>query len=176
MKIKNYKIHNFYFIKLEPYSDNRGKFLRNYCLKEIEKKYSFKIKQCNLSINKKKGTLRGFHFQKSPSKESKIINIISGSIFNVVVDLRKKSPTYMKIISFKISSKQNKSFLVPEGCANAFLTLEDNTVIQYFMSDYFKKDSYSGFNYNDPSLNIKWPFKPKIISYRDKNLKFLNKL
>lgn len=176
MNLKQSKIKGFYFINLQPYVDSRGKFIRNYCLREIRKKKNFSIKQCNLSINKKKGTLRGFHFQKSPSIEQKIINVISGSIFNVLVDLREKSPSYKKKLTFKISAKQNKSFLVPEGCANAFLTLEDNTIIQYFMSDYFKAGVYSGFNYKEPSLNIKWPIKPKIISPKDRKLKFLNQI
>ena len=174
MNFTKSKIDGFYFIKLQPFKDKRGSFVRNFCFSEIKTKKNFVIKQCNLSINKKKGTLRGFHYQKNPSKESKIINIISGSIFNAVVDLRKKSPTYKKKITFTIKSNDKKSFLVPEGCANAFLTLEDNTVIQYFMSDFFKNDSYSGFNYKDPFLNIKWPFEPIIISKKDKNLNFLN--
>lgn len=170
MKFISSKISGLFFIKPNLFIDNRGSFRRNYCYQEFKKSgIDFKVKQSNISINKKKFTLRGFHYQKLPSKESKILTVISGEIFNVVIDLRKNSKTYLKHYSFRLSSNSCKSFLVPAGCANAFLTLKSNTIINYLMSDYFAENTYSGFKYNDKYFKIKWPHKPLVISDRDKN-------
>ena len=118
----------------------------------------------------KKGTFRGFHFQKTRNKDAKILTCIRGKALNVTIDLRKKSKTYLMIKKTFLSEKNKYSLLVPPGCANAFLTLESNTIIHYYMNDYYKKDTDTGIRYNDPIIKVKWPLKPKVIS--DKDLSF----
>ena len=92
-----------------------------------------------------------------------------GSIFHSAVDLRKDSKTFMQNFNIQLKSSDNYSLIIPPLCANAYLTLENNTVIHYYMGDFFEKNKYKGFRYNDPLFNINWPFKPKIINNRDKN-------
>jgi dTDP-4-dehydrorhamnose 3,5-epimerase len=172
MIFKKTKIDGCYKIIPKKNYDLRGSFHRSFCKNILKnKKINFDIKQCNLSINNKKYTLRGFHFENKPYKEDKIINVISGKIYNVTIDIRKKSKTYLQKNIITMSSKNGFLLLIPAGCANAFLTLEENTVINYFMSDYFtnKKNRYSGFTYDDPFFSINWPTKPKIISSKDKS-------
>lgn len=169
MKFKKTKIKGVYIIKNNPFSDARGSFTRLFCKEEIKKKIKFEIKQSNLSINKKKYTLRGFHYQIGKSSENKIIKCLKGKIFDIIVDLRKDSKTYKQFISVTLDDKNNKSIILPKGCANAFLTLVDETLVLYYTDRYYKKKLERGIRYNDPSFKFKWPMKPKIISLKDKN-------
>ena len=162
-------LHQVVLIKPELFIDERGLFRRHYCQNELTKYgIDFSVKQGNISENSKRLTMRGFHYQKTPSKESKIISCISGSIFNVMIDLRKDSPTFLKWQSFSMSETGRESLYIPVGCANALLTLEDNTKIHYYMNDFFSTESL-GFKYNDPLFDIPWPFTPEFISERDLN-------
>ena len=170
MIFEKQKIDGLFLIKPSPYEDNRGIFHRSYCDAELAKAgINFIVKQGNISENFKKHTLRGFHYQKQPSNESKIISCITGSLFNVVIDLRKNSETYHQSVALNISSYLKDSIHVPSGCANAFLTLEDNTIVHYYMGDSFNPNTYSGFRYDDPMFSVKWPFEPKVISEKDLN-------
>ena len=170
MKIEKLKFKGFYIFKPIVFKDNRGIFRRHLCQKTLRNKnIRINIVQGNVSESFKRGTLRGFHYKKSPSKEYKILSCLKGSIFHVAVDLRKKSKTFGKYFSIKLKADNFESLIIPPNCANAFLTLENNTLIHYYMGDYFEKSKYMGFRYNDPSFKIKWPFKPKIINYRDNN-------
>lgn len=163
-------IAGIYVIKPSIHGDNRGLFNRSLCLKELKKKdISFSVKQGNVSENYKKHTLRGFHYQEEPSQESKLLSCITGSIYNVVIDLRKNSRTYKKWISIEISANKRQSIYVAKGCANAFLTMAHNTIVHYYMGDFFKPESYKGFRYNDPKFKVEWPAKPKVISDKDMN-------
>jgi dTDP-4-dehydrorhamnose 3,5-epimerase len=131
--------------------------------------------QGNISENMKKGTLRGFHFQRNSTRDAKILTCIRGKILNVTIDLRKRSNSYLRIKKNILSDKNRLSLLVPAGCANAFITLENGTIIHYYMNDYYKKKTDSGIRYNDPIIKFKWPCKPKVISYRDLNFKDFKK-
>ena len=170
MKFIKQKIDGLFLIEHDVYEDSRGAFRRSFCLDELKKEdIKFEAKQGNISENKNKYTMRGFHYQKGSEKESKILSCLSGGIYNVVIDLRKNSLTYKKLFSIELNSFNRHSLLVPGGCANAFLTMEDNTIIHYYMGDYYNAKSYSGFRYNDPMFSVQWPFKPLIISDQDKN-------
>ena len=174
MKFKKFKIiKDLVLINNGSYKDNRGAFSRNFCIKKL-KKLNFRVVQGNLSFNNKKHTMRGFHYQKGKSSEKKILTPVQGSIFNVVIDLRKKSKSYLKFEKIILKSSHNESLYVPEGCANAYLTLENNTIIHYYMSNFYNKRSYSGFRYNDNYFKIRWPYKPKIISKKDNQYKDFN--
>ena len=170
MQIKKTKFKGLFIIKKKFFRDNRGFFYRDFCKNELSK-LNFNIKQINFSYNNKEFTLRGFHFQKSPYQEDKIISCISGEILNVSIDLRKNSKTYLKVFSKVITSKDNTSLLIPKGFANAYLTLKKNTKILYYMSEFYKPSYSSGIRYDDPFFDIKWPVKPKIISKKDKVIK-----
>jgi dTDP-4-dehydrorhamnose 3,5-epimerase len=146
-------------------SDNRGFFLK------IKKKN--KLYQNCFSYNKKKGTIRGIHYQKYPNYEKKIISCIKGAIFDVIVDLRKNSKTYLQYKKFKLSEKDNYSLIVPKGFGHGFQTLEKNTIIYYQISGKFIKKKQTGVLWNDRKIKIKWPLPARCISKRDKKFKKL---
>ena len=174
MKVIKLKIQDFFIIRFKKNFDTRGEFYRNFSSNVKINKKIFSLKQINFSKNLKKGTLRGFHYQDLPLTENKIITVVTGAIYNVTIDLRKKSKTFKKKIFLNIGDKDTFCIHVPAGCANAFLTLKDNTIVQYSMSEYFEKINQSklkGFKYNDPMFNVKFPFKPKIISKKDSTYK-----
>ncbi len=174
MKIIKTKFRNTFIIQHKKNFDTRGFFMRSFCDKELKKiDINFKIRQTNLSFNLKKLTLRGFHFQKSPNSEDKIISCLKGKLLLVLLDLNKKSPTYLNHIKIILSENLNKSVIVSKQCATAFLTLKSNTLVSYYMSTYYKKNKGYGINYKDPKLKIKWTKKPKVISKRDANFSFL---
>lgn len=171
MKFKKLKINGAFLIELEEFKDERGTFARQFCKNEFKEiGIDFDIKQCNISKNYKTGILRGLHYQKEPYPESKIVSCINGSCFDVIVDLRKNSPTYLKWESTELSGTNNKMIFIPPNCAHGFQTLEDNTVIYYQLGELFMKDFYDGVRWNDPKLGITLPECPnRIINERDKN-------
>ena len=171
MKFITQKINDLFLIIPDLHRDERGVFRRSFCKEIFEKNgVNFNSLQGNISENFNKHTLRGFHYQSSPSDESKIITCVTGALFNIVLDLRKKSKTYKQWSSLEIDSNKRQSIYVPAGCANAFLTLEDNTIVHYYMNDLYNPNTYKGIRYNDPSFSFKWPYEPKIISEKDLNL------
>ena len=174
MKFKRFKkIKDLTLINNESFKDDRGAFSRIFCLKEF-KKFKFNVAQGNLSFNEKKYTMRGFHYQKGMSSEKKILTPVKGKIFNIVIDLRKKSNSFLKYEKVILSSSNYQSLYVPEGCANAYLTLENDTIVHYYMGNFYNKNSYSGFRYNDKFFKIDWPFKPKVISQKDNEYEDFN--
>ena len=170
MKFNKTKISNIILITHNTFKDNRGEFSRLYC-KKIFKKLNFSPVQTNLSINSKKFTLRGFHYQIGRSSEKKLVTCVKGEIYNVVIDLRKNSKTYGKNVSFRLSEKKIQTVYVPKGFANAFLTLKDNTVVVYHTNNYYNFEKEKGIRFDDKFFRIKWPTKPKIISNKDKGYK-----
>lgn len=174
MKFIKLKINNQYLIVPKLFKDKRGIFNRSYCLETLKKKkLNFLAKQGNISENPYKGTLRGFHYQNN-SKDSKIISCISGKMLNITIDIRKNSYSYLSITKNVLSRNNKKSIFVPGGCANLFLTLENNTIIHYYMNALYKSKGDRGIRYNDPSFKIKFPIKPKVISLKDKSFKDFN--
>ena len=163
------KIKNQYLIKHNLFKDKRGAFRRSYCINNFKrKKINFSAKQGNISENRFRGTLRGFHYQNNRS-DSKLITCISGKILNVTIDVRKDSSSYLKITKNILSAKNKHSIFVPGGCANLFLTLENDTIIHYYMNNLYDATKDRGIRYNDSCFFIKWPIKPKIISSKDKS-------
>lgn len=170
MKFHKQKIKGVYLIEPEPFVDDRGVFRRHFDQKEFkDNSITTRIVQANVSENKYQYTLRGFHYQKYPYGEGKTLSCIKGAIFDIVVDVRPKSPTYLKWISFELDENNRKSIHIPPGCANAFLTLKDNCIIHYYCSQFYNSKAEKGIRYNDPLLNFKWPHKVVVISDKDKN-------
>jgi len=169
-KIKNLEIGTFKEIK-----DFRGSFSRLFCA-EIFKKKIKKINQINKSFSNKKYTLRGMHYQLSPFSEDKIVMCTRGKVFDVAVDLRKNSRTYGKWHSEILSEKNHKIFFIPKGFAHGFMTLEKNSEVLYFVSQFYNWEKECGTMYNDPILKIKWPAKPSSISKKDLSWKLMKKI
>ena len=134
----------------------------------------------NHSFNNLKGTIRGMHFQKEPHQEKKLVRCIKGSVFDVIIDLRKESETFLKYISIELSEKNKTMILIPENFAHGFQTLEDNTELLYHHTEFYNKEFEDGLLYNDPQLKITWPLPVTVISEKDKgytpiiNKKFSN--
>ena len=172
MKFVRQKIPGLFLIIPDLHEDERGIFRRSFCQSEFHAHgIEFEVKQGNISQNFKKHTMRGFHYQKAPSEEAKVISCVAGTIHNIVLDLRKESETYHQWQALRISAEDKESIFVPAGCANAFLTMADNTTVHYYMGDVFKPNSYRGIRYNDPKFAFEWPSEPKVISEKDLNLK-----
>lgn len=157
-------------IKLSPYKDDRGLFARVFCSKEFEE-HGLKKEyvQSNISTNNIKGTLRGIHFQKHPYEEVKLVRAFKGAIFDVVVDLRKNSKTYLSWFGAELSEANGLMMYVPEGCGHGYLSLTDNSLVHYMVSNYYHPGAESGFMYNDPLIKIDWPIPIKLISEKDNN-------
>ncbi len=171
MKFISQNISDHFLIISDLHHDERGVFRRSYCRDEFTQHgIDLDVMQGNISENYKKHTMRGFHYQLPPSNESKIISCITGALYNVVLDLRKISITYKQWVALEITSKMRESIYVPAGCANAFLTMEDNTIVHYYMGDSFSPNTYRGIRYNDPEFLVKWPCEPLVISEKDKYL------
>jgi|TARA_B100001093_G_C26514101_1_gene878809 dTDP-4-dehydrorhamnose 3,5-epimerase len=173
MKFKKLNIQDAFLIEPNKNYDLRGAFFRTFCEKELNSYgLDFKIKQCNLSYNKKKFTFRGLHYSTISHKENKILLVANGSIENYMIDLRKNSSTYLKKIRINLDSFKNNLIYVPTGCANGFLTLKKDTLIHYYMDNYYNKNKsvYKGIRYNDPLFKIKIKKTPSVISKKDQSL------
>ena len=161
-------ISGVYLIEPNCFKDERGVFRRHFCRNEFEVNgIECNVLQANVSENFHAYTLRGFHYQVEPFSEGKTLSCLSGEIYDVVVDLRKNSKTYMQWINFNLSDKNRFSIHIPPGCANAFLTLKDNCLIHYYCSESYNPDAERGIRFNDPSFNFVWPIQPRIISEKD---------
>lgn len=136
MKITPLKILGAYLIEADPFRDERGFFYRQFCLKEFGN-IGFEIKQCNVSRNVKKGILRGMHYQEKPYPEVKMVSCFEGAIYDVIVDLRKDSPTYTQWIGMELSEDNFKSVYIPEGIAHGFQTLTDKSMLYYQLGEFF---------------------------------------
>ena len=170
-KVNQVKLIKYFYSK-----DTRGDFSKIFS-KDIFYKLGFKNKvaQINISTNLKKGTIRGFHYQKKPRNDQKLIICNKGKIFDVAIDLRKKSKNFLKIYKFKLSEKKNNCLFIPKGFAHGFQSLTNNTQIIYIHSELYFKKLDSGINPFDKNLKFKWPIKVKNFSKRDSLLPIINK-
>ena len=152
----------------ERREDERGFFARTWCVHEFnEHGINPKVVQCNLSYNKKKGTLRGMHYQVVPHEEAKIVRCTMGGIHDVIIDLRPTSPTYKRYITVVLTAQNRRMLFIPEGLAHGFQTLEDHTEVFYQMSEVYATESARGVRWDDPTFGIQWPIDDRIISERD---------
>lgn len=164
------KLKGAFIIDLEKLEDQRGFFARSWCKKEFETRgLNPNLVQCNISFNKKAGTLRGMHYQAAPYEEAKLVRCTKGSIYDVIIDLRPDSSTNKKFFSITLSADNRKMIYIPEKFAHGFLTLEDDTEVFYQMSEFYAPEYAKGYRWNDRAFNILWPREVKVISERDKN-------
>ncbi len=152
------KLKGAFVIELEKLEDPRGFFARAFCQKEFkEHGLNPNIVQSNVSLNFKKGTMRGMHFQAAPYQEVKMIRCTRGAIFDVIIDLRKNSPTYKRWVSIELTEDNYKMLYIPEDFAHGYLTLKDKSEVIYFVTQFYQPNSQSGVRYNDPIFGIQWP-------------------
>lgn len=162
------KLKGAFVIEPELSEDERGFFARTFCRNEFET-YGLNpnLVQCNISFNRKKGTVRGMHYQVRPHEEDKLVRCTCGVIYDVIVDIRKDSPTRKRWISVELSAENRRMLYVPRGCAHGFQTLEDNCEVFYQMSEMYHSDLSRGVRWNDPAFSIRWPLRDPVISKRD---------
>jgi dTDP-4-dehydrorhamnose 3,5-epimerase len=168
MKIQDTFISGVKVIISEPFQDERGYFGRIFCREEL-KNISEKlvIEQMNLSMTRKKGTIRGMHFQNPPYTEIKIVRCIKGSIFDVAVDLRKDSPTFLQYYAEILTAENMKALVIPEGCAHGFQSLEDDIEMLYLHTNAYNKDSEGTIRYDEPKVSVQWKLPAENISAKD---------
>jgi len=175
MQFRETELDGVFIIDLEKIGDERGYFARTWCWDEFfNAGIETTFVQCNTSYNRFRGTLRGLHFQSPPSAEGKLIRCTRGRLFDVAVDVRPESPTRGKWTSVELSAETGRMFLIPEGFAHGFQTLEDHTEIFYQMTARYDAKAARGLRWNDPALAIPWPLRePTVLSDRDKTLPML---
>ena len=174
MKFIETPLKGAFIIEPEPVRDQRGFFSRTWCKHEFaEHELAFEIVQCSISYNVKKGTLRGMHYQSLPHEEAKLVSCIRGSIYDVIVDLRPDSSTYIKWFSLELNETNRRFIYIPKGFAHGFQSLEDNTEVFYQISEFYNPNSSKGILWNDASLQINWPLSISEISDKDLSYKQL---
>lgn len=164
------KLKGAYIIDIEPLEDERGFFARSWCQKEFaDRGLNAALAQCNISYNKKRGTLRGMHYQDAPYQEAKLIRCTRGAIHDVIVDLREDSPTCRQWAGVELSAGNRRMLYVPEGFAHGFQSLEDDSEVFYQMSEFYFPGYARGIRWDDPALGISWPLQDPIMSAKDRS-------
>jgi dTDP-4-dehydrorhamnose 3,5-epimerase len=165
MKFQETSLPGVWLIDLNRLKDERGFFARSFCRSEFELHgLSPDVVQCNISFNQMKGTLRGMHYQTPPCAEDKLVR---GSIYDVVVDLRLNSKTFLQWLGFSLDAESRTALYVPKYFAHGFLTLEDQTEVFYQMSEFYSPQHAAGFRWDDAAVGIRWPAQVKVISPKD---------
>jgi dTDP-4-dehydrorhamnose 3,5-epimerase len=164
------KLKDTHIIEIEKLEDTRGFFARSWCRKEFDEHGLIStVVQANISWNKKKGTLRGMHYQIPPYEEVKLVRCSRGSIYDVIIDLRKDSPSYMQWLGVELTADDYKLLYVPGGFAHGFQTLEDDTEVVYQVSQFYTPGAETGLRWEDPAFSINWPLDVQVISDKDRN-------
>jgi dTDP-4-dehydrorhamnose 3,5-epimerase len=158
-----------YVIEPERREDDRGFFARIFCRNEFAQHgLKTEMMQANTGFSRRKGTLRGLHFQRAPHAEVKVVRCTSGSMHDVIVDLRPDSPTWKQWFGVELSQQNRKMLYVPEGCAQGYITLADDTEMYYLASEFYSPETASGVRFDDPQFGIQWPAAMTVISKQDR--------
>lgn len=159
-----------YVVEPERLADDRGHFARAWCVREFaDRGLETKLVQCSTSYNRRRGTLRGLHYQAAPHEEVKLVRCTRGAAYDVVVDLRPDSPTYRRWVAVELSAENGVAVYIPGGCAHGYQTLADDTELLYQMSEFYYPESARGVRWDDPALGIEWPeCSDRIIAPRDR--------
>ncbi|MFA5181833.1 MAG: dTDP-4-dehydrorhamnose 3,5-epimerase [Syntrophales bacterium] len=157
-----------FVLEMERLGDDRGFFARSWCKKEFESHdVNPDLVQCSVSFNKRRGTLRGMHYQVKPYEEAKLVRCTMGAIWDVIVDMRLDSPTFKKWFATELSAENRLMLYIPEGFAHGFLTLENHSEVFYQISEFYHPECARGVRWNDPAFNIEWPDATPVINDRD---------
>lgn len=170
MRFTETKLPGAFVIDLVDRSDHRGFFARVFCQREFEE-HGLKpvVAQCNCSYNHRRGTLRGMHFQLAPAGETKVVCCTRGAIYDVIVDMRPESPTYLEHIGVELTERNRRRLYVPEMFAHGYLTLADDAEVMYQVGEFYTPGLERGLRYDDPALGIDWPIAAQVISEKDAN-------
>lgn len=170
MQFSETNLTGAYIIDIEPFVDERGAFARGFCQREFaDHGLRSEIAQVNISVNSRAGTLRGMHYQRPPYSEAKIVRCTRGALYDVIVDLRPQSPTFLEWIGVELTEQNCRTLYVPEHFGHGFITLQDDTEAYYLVSEFYTPDSEGGLRWNDPTIAIQWPREPIVISDKDAN-------
>jgi dTDP-4-dehydrorhamnose 3,5-epimerase len=157
-----------FIVESKCHFDERGTFARIWDQSVLKQLGSdFRIEQCSISCNERKGTLRGMHYQSEPYQETKIVRCLRGALYDVIIDLRPHSPTFKQHFGLELTSNNRRMLYIPEGIAHGFLTLTDHTEVLYLISQRYDADSACGVRWNDPAFGVQWPDEIRVISARD---------
>ncbi len=170
MQFTDTAIRGVHIIDLSRLSDERGFFARAFCVDEFNRRGMVSTTaQCNIANNPTAGTIRGFHYLLAPASEAKVVRCTRGAVFDVVVDLRESSPTYLRHIAVELSAENRRAVYIPPGMAHAYQTLVADSDVFYQVTDIYRPSLERGIRWNDGALNIQWPLKPTLISEKDRN-------
>ena len=174
MDIIKTSIQDLYIIQPQVFGDSRGWFTESWSKKAFEEAgLYYDFVQDNHSFSANKGVLRGLHYQKGEAAQAKLVRCTRGAVLDVVVDMRKGSPTYMKWEAVELSCQNHRQLLIPRGFLHGFLTLTDNVEFQYKVYNYYNQEADRSIRWDDPEINIDWGVKDPILSDKDKNAPFL---
>lgn len=161
-------LHGAVVLDLERVEDERGFFARSFCRREFEVHgLNPNLAQCNISYNRRSGTLRGMHYQAAPQTECKLVRCTRGAIYDVIVDIRPGSSTFRRWVGYELSAENRRMLYIPEGFAHGFVTLQDDTEVFYQMSEFYFPELQRGARWDDPAFGIAWPVHPEVISDKD---------
>jgi dTDP-4-dehydrorhamnose 3,5-epimerase len=168
MKFTETSLKGAFVVEIDPISDDRGFFTRTYCAREFEQ-HALKplVVQANLAFNHKKGTMRGLHYQLPPAAETKLVRCTAGGIYDVIIDLRPDSPSYLQHFGIELTAETRKALYVPELFAHGYLTLTDAAEVVYQMGEFYTPGSERGLRYDDAQFGIEWPMVIEVISDKD---------
>ncbi len=170
MEFTETKLAGAFILDVERQEDPRGFFARVFCVHELEAKgLNARVVQCSISFSRRKGTIRGMHWQEPPMAEVKVIRCTRGALLDVIVDLRPGSPTRLQHISVELSENNGRMLYIPEGFAHGFQTLADETEALYQMTQFFAPECARGARWNDPGFGIHWPLPEPILNERDRS-------
>ena len=168
MIFKETPLKGAFVLEVEERSDDRGLFARTFCKREFEAHgLNPTVSQCNLNFNHKAGTLRGMHFQVPPAAEVKLVRCTRGRVYDVIVDMRKDSETYLQHFGVELSADNRKLLYVPELFAHGYQALEDNSEVAYQVSEFYAPGQEGGLRYDDPDIGIDWPQEVTVVSDKD---------
>ena len=174
MQFESLPLAGAFLIRPTRHTDERGYFARTFCRQTfVERGFADCALQCSVSYNSKAGTLRGLHFQRPPHEETKLVRCVRGAIFDVLVDLRPNSESFGRWFGATLSAVNGHAFYIPPGFAHGFVSLEDESEVNYQMAEPFVPEAAAGILRNDPDLGISWPVDPVAIAARDRALPFL---
>jgi dTDP-4-dehydrorhamnose 3,5-epimerase len=169
LRLVETKIKDVYIIEPDVFGDHRGFFMESYNKEKFEKLgLKFDLIQDNHSLSVEPGVIRGLHFQKDPKAQTKIVRVLTGAIYDVVVDLRRDSPTFGEWVGVHLSEENKFQLVVPKGFAHGFCTILPNTQVFYKVDEYYSQEHDSGILWNDPDLGIDWPTTDPILSDKDR--------
>lgn len=164
------EIPGVFLVEPERRGDERGFFARTWCRDELEERgLDPALVQCNISVNKRRGTVRGMHWQAAPWEEAKLVRCTSGAIWDVTLDLRPASPTFRRHVGHRLDRENRHALYVPPGVAHGFQSLEDDSEVFYQMSEFFHPEAARGARWDDPAFDIEWPLPISILSRKDRS-------